>query len=220
MKNLKILSMNLGRSFIPVKSTKKGEILSRKIVKEGYDLVMLQGDHISRSINLDYLKNYDYKSVNYNDKAVTLAKNKPSFCRVDAEKENLSSSFLYYDNEPLVCVNVNCKDDKGFYDVYDLCSDYSREDSQKYVPSVIVAGRFPKEVDTNTFCDNFNLEDVSSLVAQNYHILNNRDVVNHLFISRNLEWEDVKKLVGMTEISRIGEAYPIEASIGRKKVLK
>ena len=83
-----------------------------------------------------------------------------------------------------------------------------------------MAGRFPREVDTNTFCDNFNLEDVSSLVAQNTHVLNNREVVNHLFISRDLEWDSVKKLVGMTEISRIGEAYPIEASIGHKKVLK
>lgn len=220
MKDLRILSMNLGRSFIPVRNKKRIEIISKKLVTEGYDLVMLQGEHISRDVNLDYLKAHDYKSVNYNDKAITLAKNQTSFCRVDAGKENLSSSFLYYDNKPLVCVNVNCKDDKGFYDVYDLCSDYSREDSQKYVPSRIVAGRFPREVDTNTFCDNFNLEDVSSLVAQNTHILNNREIVNHLFISRDLEWDSVKKLVGMTEISRIGEAYPIEASIGHKKVLK
>ena len=64
------------------------------------------------------------------------------------------------------------------------------------------------------------MTDVSTLVGQESHIKNNRDMLNHFFISRNLEIDSVHKLVGMTEKSGIGETYSIEASISYKKVLK
>ena len=43
-------------------------------------------------------------------------------------------------------------------------------------------------------------------------------MLNHFFISRNLGCMNIHKLVGMTEVSKIGEAYPIEVTL--KKVLK
>ena len=66
----------------------------------------------------------------------------------------------------------------------------------------------------------FDLEDVSTLVGQKTHTKNNREILNHFFISRNLEIDSIHKLVGLTENLGIGEAYPIEASISHKKVLK
>ena len=81
-----------------------------------------------------------------------------------------------------------------------------------------VIWRFPREVDTNLFCDAFDLEDISTLVGQETHAKNNREMLNHFFISRNLGCMNIHKLVGMTEVSKIGEAYPIEVTL--KKVLK
>ena len=46
MKNLKILSMNLGRGFVPIKDKGKREYLMDFIKKEDYDIVMLQGNRI------------------------------------------------------------------------------------------------------------------------------------------------------------------------------
>ena len=67
MKNLKILSMNLGYGFIPIKDRKKKMILKEQIKKEDYDIVMLQGN----SITVNY-EDLGYEAINSNDKTVTL----------------------------------------------------------------------------------------------------------------------------------------------------
>ena len=64
----------------------------------------------------------------------------------------------------------------------------------------------------------FDLEDISTKVGQESHAKNNKEMVNHFFMSKIIEKESVHKLVGMTEVSKIGEAYPIEVTL--KKVLK
>ena len=64
----------------------------------------------------------------------------------------------------------------------------------------------------------FDLSDISTLVDKESHTKNNREMLNHLFISRNLECVNIHKLVGLTEVSKIEEDYPIEVTL--KKVLK
>ena len=46
MENLRILSMNLGRRFVPIKDKGKREYITDFIKEEGYDIVMLQGNYI------------------------------------------------------------------------------------------------------------------------------------------------------------------------------
>ena len=46
MENLRILSMNLGRRFVPIKDKGKREYITDFIKEEGYDIVMLQGNII------------------------------------------------------------------------------------------------------------------------------------------------------------------------------
>ena len=118
----------------------------------------------------------------------------------------------------MAVVNVNCKNPKDMDKIFKACEVYSKEEDPHYVKSRIVAGRFPREVDTNLFCDMFDLNDISTLIGQETHAKNNREMLNHFFVSRNLECMNVHKLVGMTEVSKIGEAYPIEVTL--KKVLK
>ena len=54
MKNLKILSMNLRRGFVPIKDKGKREYLMEFIKKEDYDIVMLQGNRIGSNRQCDY----------------------------------------------------------------------------------------------------------------------------------------------------------------------
>ena len=42
MKNLKILSMNLGKSFIPVIDRRKREYITDFLDEKSYDIIMLQ----------------------------------------------------------------------------------------------------------------------------------------------------------------------------------
>ena len=211
MKNLKILSMNLGRRFVPIKDKKRKAYLADFIKKENYDIVMLQGDNI----NLDV---YNYATVNNNKKVSLLCHDRLIGFDSEVGYKDVKSSIIYCNNYVLACINVNCKNANNMNDVFETCYTYSRFGSQYYSPTRIVAGRFPREVDTNEFCDIFDLEDISTLVGQETHVKNNREILNHFFISRNLKAESVHKLVGMTEYSKLGEAYPIETSITYRKV--
>ena len=214
MKNLKIFSMNLGRRFIPVKDKRKKEYLRDFIKEEDYDIIMLQGN----DINVSY-RNLGYEEINSNNKVITFLRSSFLVCDIDFSNFGIVNSFVtYYDRSPLSIINVNCKNPKDMDKVFKACDVYSKEDDPHYVKSRIVAGRFPREVDTNLFCDAFDLEDVSTLIGQKTHAKNNREMLNHFFISRNLECMNIHKLVGMTEESKIGEAYPIEVTL--KKVLK
>lgn len=215
MENLKIFSMNLGRGFIPIKDKRKKEFLREKIDTEKYDVVMLQGNGIGRNI---FFKDLGYDYADSSKEVITLVSNR---LIVESRATNiLNCSIISNIDRPIILVNVNCKDLKNIDELYDACDLYSKEKDVHYVRSRIVAGRFPRAFDTNLFCDQFDLDDVSTLIGLDTHIKNNRDMVNHFFISRNLEAENVRKLVGLTETLKLGEAYPIEASIVRKKVLK
>ena len=134
--------------------------------------------------------------------------------------EVIDTSIVQYNKSLIACINVNCSKVKNFKEVEDICKSYSDFYSYNYMKSRIITGRFPKEIDLNTFCDLYDLDDVSSLLALNTHIKNNREVLNHLLISKNLEVFDIKKIIGLKEIADIGEAYPIEASLCYKKVFK
>ena len=213
MKNLKILSMNLGYGFIPIKDRKKKMILKEQIKKEDYDIVMLQGN----SITVNY-EDLGYEAINSNDKTVTFFKENLPICNTELFGSNVLVTSYY--SRPLVVVNVNCKnmksdsyDVRSFDYVLKICRKYSDPASEYFVRRMIVAGRFPRDVDTNIFCDMFDLDDVSTLVGIDTHIKNNREMLNHFFISRSLEAESVHKLVGMSEVTKVGEAYPIEASV-------
>ena len=213
MENLKILSMNLGRGFIPIKDKRKKEFLREKIDTEKYDVVMLQGNGVGRN---SFFKDLGYDYADSSKDVLTLVSNR---LIVESRATNiLNCSIISNIDRPVILVNVNCKDLKNIDELFDACDIYSKEKDVHYVRSRIVAGRFPKAFDTNLFCDQFDLDDVSTLIGQDTHIKNNRDMVNHFFISRNLECMNVHKLTGMTEISGIGEAYPIEVTL--KKVLK
>lgn len=215
MENLRILSMNLGRGFVPIKDKRKREYLMEFIKKEDYDIVMLQGNRIGSN---RLFKDLGYSYADSSKNVITLVSKREIV--ENSSTDELNCSIISNITNPVELINVNCKDSKNFDDVFNICDYYSRQDSKGFVRTRIVAGRFPREVDTNEFCDAFDLEDISTLVGQKTHAKNNREMLNHLFISRNLECVNIHKLVGMSEVSKIGEAYPIEASISYKKVLK
>ncbi len=216
MENLRIFSMNLRRGFIPVKDKRKKEFLREKLEEEKYDIIMLQGYNIINGLDLSRL-NYSY--TNSFNNTITLSRDGlPIF--EDSFSLVVNSSIVFNGNSPLAVINVNCNNSKSFDEVSAACELYTKEENAHYVRSRIVAGRFPKDVDTNNFCDMFDLEDISTLVGQDTHLKNNKDMVNHFFVSRNLEAVSIHKLVGLTETLKLGEAYPIEASISYKKVLK
>ena len=214
MKNLKILSMNLGRGFVPIKDKGKREYLRDFIKEEDYDIVMLQGNILTSNIDFSKL---DYNAINYKNR-MALLYDKNLIGYGIAFKSKVVSSTIMYNKGPIACINVNCDNSKNMEDVYKVCEAYSNPNAIHTLKTRIVAGRFPREVDTNEFCDAFDLEDISTLVGQKTHAKNNREMLNHFFISRNLGCMNIHKLVGMTEVSKIGEAYPIEVTL--KKVLK
>ena len=185
------------------------------IKKEDYDIVMLQGNRIGSN---RLFKDLGYSYADSTKNVITLVSKREIV--ENSSTNELNCSIISNITKPVELINVNCKDSKKFDDVFNICDYYSRQDSKGFVSSRIVAGRFPREVDTNEFCDLFDLEDVSTLVGQKTHTKNNREILNHFFISRNLEIDSIHKLVGLTENLGIGEAYPIEASISHKKVLK
>ncbi len=213
MKNLRILSMNLGRRFVPIKDKGKREYITDFIKEEGYDIVMLQGNGVGRN---SFFKNLGYDYTDSSKDVITLVSNRTI---VESKVTDvLNCSIISNIDRPVMLVNVNYKNLKNIDELFDVCDIYSKEKDAHYVRSRIIAGRFPNAFDTNEFCDQFNLDDISTLVGHDTHIKNNREMVNHFFISRNLEALSVHKLVGMTEVSGIGEAYPIEVTL--KKVLK
>ena len=71
MKNLKIVSFNIGSKYIPIKDNRKKQIITDFINEEDYDIVMLQGDNVSSNINT---KSLDYNSTKFNNRVVTLYK--------------------------------------------------------------------------------------------------------------------------------------------------
>lgn len=214
MENLKILSMNLGRRFVPIKDKGKRKYLMDFIKAEDYDIVMLQGKAITTNINFSKM---DCDAVTYYNR-MTLLYDKPLKGYDSDFKSKVVSSTVMYNKDLIACINVNCDNPKNMEDVYKVCEAYSNPNTIYNLKTRIVAGRLPREVDTNEFCDAFDLDDISTLVGVMSHVKNNREMVNHFFISRDLEAESVHKLVGMTEVYGIGEAYPIEVTL--KKVLK
>lgn len=216
MQNLKILSMNLGRSFVPVIDKNKKTLVTNYLNAESYDFIMLQGNNLDSNINLSSL---NYKILKNSKRLMTLYKGLKVF-NTGTNSEVIDTNIVQYNRSLIACINVNCSKVKDFKEVEDICQSYSNFDSYNYMKSRVITGRFPREVDLNTFCDLYDLDDVSSLLALDTHIKNNREILNHLLISRNLEVFDLKKLVGLKEIANIGEAYPIEASLCYKKVWK
>lgn len=203
MENLKILSMNLGKRYISVRNRNRKQVVA-EFVNNGcyfhdgsYDVIMLQGDCVGHNIDLNHLEKNGYKIYNSNNKAVTLS-NYNNFFSSSLDSRIFNVSTLCYENKPLALVNINCKDIKYFTDVCDCCKKYSDSRDEHYIQSRIITGRLPSEVDTNEFCDIFDLEDVSTLVAMDSYKENNREMLNHFFISRNLECNSIHKLVGMT----------------------
>ena len=72
MKNLRILSMDLGKKYIPIKDRNKKRFVTEFIDHEKYDVVMLQGNRISSNIDLNYLEDTHYSICSSSDKVVTL----------------------------------------------------------------------------------------------------------------------------------------------------
>ena len=214
MKNLKILSMNLGYGFIPVKDKSKREYITNYINHEGYSIVMLQGNTLTSNIDFSKL---DYNAINYRNRMALLYDKDLKGYDIDFKSKVVSSTIMF-NKGPMAWINVNCDNPNNMEDVYKVCEAYNNPNTEHVLKTRIVAGRFPREVDTNQFCDMFDLDDISTLVGVMSHSKNNREMVNHFFISRNLEALSVHKLVGMTEVSGIGEAYPIEVTL--KKVLR
>ena len=215
MENLKILSMNLGMGFVPIRDKKKKEILREKL-EEDYDIILLQGNNIS--LNLDDSK---YKTITDNNKTVTLLKKEFANFKSGPTGVSLQNNLIvYYGNRPLVVMNVNCKQIANFKSVVERISEYSDKDSPYYVRSKIIAGRFPEGANITGFCEKFGLKDLSSTVGQGFHEEYGRKRLNHFFISDNLECREFYKLVGLVEYSKAFEAYPMEASISHQKVLK
>ena len=210
MKNLKIVSFNLGKKFVPVKYSNKREVVSKFLLDQDCDVILLQGEKIKYNIWLDSLKEkYLYVEKG---KAMTLIKKE-----IQAFPENHltgpNNVVFYSFRKPFVSVNVNYKKMSDMKDVLSICKNYSDPDSPFYVPNRIIGGRFPNEFHQEEFCDRLDLNDLSTSIAPHTHERNNRAMVNHLFISRNLSSDQVYKNVGIVEVSKIGEAYPIEAKI-------
>lgn len=213
MKNLRILSMNLGKTFIPVKDKSKREYITNYINHEGYSIVMLQGNTLTSNIDFSKL---DYNAINYRNRMALLYDKDLKGYDIDFKSKVVSSTIMF-NKGPMAWINVNCDNPNNMEDVYKVCEAYNNPNTEHVLKTRIVAGRFPREVDTNQFCDMFDLDDISTLVGGMSHAKNNREMLNHFFISRNLEALNVHKLVGMTEVSKVGEAYPIEAVLTYKK---
>ena len=215
MINLKILSMNLGKAFIPIIDKKKKEYITNFLDEKSYDIIMLQGDNIPRNLDLNYI-DMNYDIIKKNKGLITLHNKDIYVSPFSVESDYIDTNVVHNKTSSLACFNINCKDLKNFYDVDNICKSYSKN----YIKSRVITGRLPIEVNTDSFCKFLDLKDVSTNIGKITHEKNKRDIINHFFISRNLEVTSVHKLVGLTEVSKIGEAYPIEVSLTYKKVLK
>ena len=198
MSNLKIFSVSLEKNYVIYSRKREKRKLLKEIINvNNYDIVMMQGGNL-RVNN----KNHGYKELNERDNLVTLYKSSyPAFVIDDSCSDVVNGLVVYYKNRPLSIINVDCKrnNDKSFQKVLTMCEKYIT--LPYYVSSRVVSGVFPKDVDTNLFCEKFGLYEAVEPVDENE--------VNHFFISSNLECEHIIKEDGI-----------IEASLSYKKVLK
>ena len=215
MKNLKILSMNLGKSFIPVIDRRKREYITDFLYEKSYDIIMLQGDNIPRNLDLNYI-DMNYEIIKKNKGLITLHNKDIYVSPFSVNSDYIDTNIVHNKISSLACFNINCKDLKNFYDVDNICKTYS----ENYIKTRVITGRLPIEVNTDSFCKSLDLKDISTDIGKITHKENKREIINHFFISRDLEVASIHKLVGLTEVSKIGEAYPIEVSLAYKKVLK
>ena len=219
MKNLKILSMNLGKSFIPVIDRRKREYITDFLDEKSYDIIMLQGDNIPRNLDLNYI-GMNYEIIKKNKGLITLHNKDLYVSPFSVDSDYIDTNIVYNKVNLLACLNINCKDLKDFYDVDNICKAYCNVNGKQYTKNRIITGKIPREVNLNSFCKSLGLKDISTDIGRITHKENNREIINHFFISENLEVASIHKLVGLTEVSKIGEAYPIEVSLTHQKILK
>ena len=219
MKNLKILSMNLGKSFIPDIDRRKREYITDFLDEKSYDIIMLQGDNIPRNLDLNYI-GMNYEIIKKNKGLITLHNKDIYVSPFSVDSDYIDTNIVYNKVNLLACLNINCKDLKDFYDVDDICKAYCNVNGKQYTKNRIITGKIPREVNLNSFCKSLGLKDISTDIGRITHKENNREIINHFFISEDLEVASIHKLVGLTEVSKIGEAYPIEVSLTHQKILK
>ena len=219
MKNLKILSMNLGKSFIPVIDRRKREYITDFLDEKSYDIIMLQGDNIPRNLDLNYI-GMNYEIIKKNKGLITLHNKDIYASPFSVDSDYIDTNIVYNKVNLLACLNINCKDLKDFYDVDDICKAYCNVNGKQYTKNRIITGKIPREVNLNSFCKSLGLKDISTDIGRITHKENNREIINHFFISEDLEVASIHKLVGLTEVSKRGEAYPIEVSLTHQKILK
>ena len=219
MKNLKILSMNLGKSFIPVIDRRKREYITDFLDEKSYNIIMLQGDNIPRNLDLNYI-GMNYEIIKKNKGLITLHNKDIYVSPFSVDSDYIDTNIVYNKVNLLACLNINCKDLKDFYDVDDICKAYCNVNGKQYTKNRIITGKIPREVNLNSFCKSLGLKDISTDIGRITHKENNREIINHFFISEDLEVASIHKLVGLTEVSKIGEAYPIEVSLTHQKILK
>ena len=190
MTNLKILSINLERNFF----LSKKELLKEELKYNDYDIVLMQrGD-----LRLDS-KSLGYKKIKQENSLITLYKDQfPGFTdENDLGFDIVSNLVIYYHNFPISIINVNCKNKESFFNVRSfgtvekICEKYSNPNSKHYVRSRIVAGLFPKNVDIEEFCQKYALYDIFKKEFKNN--------INHFFISKAFECEDIKEKESSTE---------------------
>lgn len=215
MENLKILSLNLGRPFIPIKDSKKRKVITESIIKQDYDLAMLQGENISRNVDLNELNKSSY-NISEGNNTITLYKsNIETFTSIHTT--NIGNCLvLYHNRKPLACLNINCKDYNDVKDILEMCEFYTNPNSEGYVRRVIVTGSFQKDIDISELSDRLDLQDISPSLSQD--LCQNNKMLNHFLISKNLEFKDTYKLVSLALKTKIEADYPIEANITYKKV--
>ena len=183
MENIKIFSMNLGRSFISVKDGKRKAYITDFISERDYDIVMLQGDSIKHNVNLEQLQlKSSYNKIVYNDKVATLYKFSLPFA--DEFMVNFSydvpvtASIFSYKDFPMAFINVNCEDPYNIDSVYDICDTFG---NGYYLPTRVITGRLPIEVNTDSFCKSLDLKDISTDIGKITHKENKREIINHFF---------------------------------------
>ena len=72
MKNLKILSMDLGKRFISVRDKKRKEQMIDFVMEKDYDLILLQGSNVEKMIDLSYFEKADYNINITNNVAIAI----------------------------------------------------------------------------------------------------------------------------------------------------
>lgn len=221
MKNLKILSMNLGNSYIPIIDKKKKTKIAEFIQSKEFDIVMLQGNN--RKLEKNYL---GYEIVTFNNRVVTLVNSKSSLGVVGEVKfgkignVTISPFNANFDKTFLACININSNKKNNIKDIFNICKLYCDEKMSSYSRYRIIAGSFPRNLNIEDFCNQFDLEDISSSIGQSYY--SDKELLDYIFISKNLKVvnNDVYKHIGLVDVDKALSTYPIEASVTLKKVLK